>query len=103
MEISFENLKKIDTILEKIETLENKISSEKRWLNTKEASYYLGYSQEHIHKLKDNHLLEGKHYFKKAGRILFDKLALDSWVTTSLNIKNINPKEIAENILKDLI
>ena len=101
MEISFENLKKIDTILEKIELLENKISSEKRWLNTKEASHYLGYSQEHIHKLKDNHLLEGKHYFKKAGRVLFDKLALDNWVTISA--KNINPKEIAESILKDLI
>lgn len=101
MEISFENLKKIDIILEKIETLENKISSEKRWLNTKEASYYLGYSQEHIHKLKDNHLLEGKHYFKKAGRVLFDKFELDNWVKYSLN--EINPKQIAENILKDLI
>ena len=97
MEISFENLKKIDTILEKIELLENKISSEKRWLNTKEASHYLG----HIHKLKDNHLLEGKHYFKKAGRVLFDKFELDNWVKYSLH--QINPKEIAENILKDLI
>jgi hypothetical protein len=38
MDISFENLKKIDTILEKLESLENKISSEKRWLNIKEAS-----------------------------------------------------------------
>ncbi|RXJ83321.1 helix-turn-helix domain-containing protein [Arcobacter cloacae] len=101
MDISFENLKKIDTILEKIETLENKISSEKRWLNTKEASYYLGYSKDHIHKLKDSHLIEGKHYFKKAGRILFDKLELDNWVTTSFI--NINSKKIAENILKDLI
>ena len=74
MDISFENLKKIDTILEKLESLENKISSEKRWLNIKEASYYLGYSKDHIHKLKENYLLEGKHYFKKAGRILFDKI-----------------------------
>lgn len=101
MEISFENLKKIDTILEKLESLENKISSEKKWLNTKEASHYLGYSQEHIHKLKDNHLIEGKHYFKKAGRILFDKIELDNWVKTSY--LQINPKEIVENILKDLI
>ena len=30
MEINFDNLKKIDTILEKIEILEQKINSEKR-------------------------------------------------------------------------
>lgn len=101
MDISFENLKKIDTILEKLESLENKISIEKRWLNVKEASIYIGYSKDHIHKLKDSHLIEGKHYFKKAGRILFDKLELDNWVTTSFI--NINSKEIAEIILKDLI
>ncbi|TLS99572.1 helix-turn-helix domain-containing protein [Aliarcobacter cibarius] len=101
MEILFENLKKIDTIVEKLEALELKISGEKRWLNVSEASNYIGYSKDHIHKLKDNHLIEGKHYFKKAGRVLFDKLALDNWVTISA--KNINPKEIAESILKDLI
>lgn len=101
MEISFENLKKIDTILEKLESLENKISSEKRWLNVKEASIYIGYSKDHIHKLKDSHLIEGKHYFKKAGRILFDKIELDNWVKYSLN--QLNPKQIVESILKDLI
>lgn len=101
MDISFENLKKIDTILEKIESLENKISSEKRWLNIKEASYYLGYSKDHIHKLKESYLLEGKHYFKKAGRILFDKIELDNWVTTTLLKKDI--KNIADNILKAII
>lgn len=101
MEISFENLKKIDNILEKLEALEQKISSEKRWLNTKEASYYLGYSKEHIHKLKDTYLLEGKHYYKKAGRVLFDKLQLDNWVTTSLANKDI--KGIADKLLEGLI
>ncbi|WP_323666040.1 hypothetical protein [Aliarcobacter butzleri] len=45
MEINFDNLKKIDTILEKIEILEQKINSEKRWLNINEASNYLGYSK----------------------------------------------------------
>ena len=101
MDILFENLQKIDNILEKLELLEQKISSEKRWLNTKEASYYLGYSKEHIHKLKDTYLIEGKHYFKKAGRVLFDKVELDNWVQMSLN--QLNPKKIAEEVLKDLI
>ena len=101
MEINFENLYKIDEILQKICIIEQKINGEKRWLNISEASHYLGYSQEHIHKLKDNHLMEGKHYFKKAGRILFDKIELDNWVKYSLN--QLNPKQIAESILKDLI
>ena len=101
MEISFENLKKIDTILEKLESLENKISSEKRWLNVKEASIYIGYSKDHIHKLKDSHLIEGKHYFKKAGRILFDKIELDNWVMTSFNKQDV--QQIVNDVLKDLI
>lgn len=101
MEVLFENLKKIDTILERLESLEQKVSSEKRWLNTKEASYYLGYSKEHIHKLKDAYLIEGKHYYKKAGRVLFDKVELDNWVQMSLS--KLNAKELANNVLKDLI
>lgn len=101
MEINFENLKKIDTILEKIELLENKISNEKRWLNIGEASHYLGYSKDHIHKLKDSDFIENKHYYKKAGRILFDKLELDNWVTTNLTKKDI--KNITDNILKAII
>jgi hypothetical protein len=101
MEINFENLKKIDTILEKIEILENKISGEKRWLNISEASHYLGYSKDHIHKLKDSNFIENKHYYKKAGKLLFDKLELDNWVKSS-NFQ-IKPNEIVENILKDLI
>lgn len=101
MEILVENLKKIDNILEKIEALEQKISSEKRWLNAREASYYLGYSKEHIHKLKDAYLIEGKHYYKKAGRILFDKQELDNWVTTSLANKDI--KGIANKLLEGII
>ena len=58
-------------------------------------------TKDHIHKLKDSHFIEGKHYFKKVGRVLFDKLELDNWVKTSY--LQIKPKEIVENILKDLI
>lgn len=101
MEINFENLHKIDEILQKINNLEQKINGEKRWLNISEASHYLGYSKDHIHKLKDSDFIENKHYYKKVGRILFDKLELDNWVRTS-NLQ-IKPNEIVENILKDLI
>jgi hypothetical protein len=49
MEINFENLYKIDEILQKICIIEKKINGEKRWLNISEASHYLGYSKDHIH------------------------------------------------------
>ncbi len=101
MNIPFENLEKINLILEKLEILIQKVSGEKRWLNTKEASFYLGYSQEHIHKLKDNYLIEGKHYYKKSGRILYDKIELDNWVTTSVANKDI--KKITDKLLEGLI
>ncbi|WP_294966906.1 DNA-binding protein [Sulfurimonas sp.] len=101
MLIEFENLSKIGTILIKLEELEAKLSGEKRWLNIKEASNYLGYSQDHIHKLKNSYFIEGKHYYKKTGKLLFDKIALDNWVQSSTN--SIDVKEVANNILKDLI
>lgn len=101
MNIPFENLEKIDEVLELLQTLTNKIQSEKRWLNIKEASNYLWYSKDHIHKLKSTYLIENKHFYKKAGRILFDKYELDNWVITSN--QDINPQEIANEILKDLI
>ena len=101
MLIEFENLSKISTILIKLEELDAKLSSEKRWLNIKEASNYLGYSQDHIHKLKNTHFIEGKHYYKKTGKLLFDKIALDNWVQSSTS--SIDTKKIANEILKDLI
>lgn len=101
MELKFENLAKIDAILEKLDYLEQKISIEKRWLNVSETAKYLGYSKDHIHKLKAEYFLEGVHFHKKAGRILFDKIALDKWVTSSVNL--MQPNEIANEVLKGLI
>ena len=91
----------LNTITIRLETIELKIKQEKRWLNIKEASYYLGYSQDHLHKLKNEHFIESKHYHKKAGRVLFDKIELDNWVTLSVNM--LDPKQIANELLKDLI
>jgi hypothetical protein len=102
MDIKFENLAKIDLLIEKIEKLESKVSSTKRWLNITETAYYLGYSKEYIHKLKDSSFILNKHYYKKSGKLLFDKDMLDIWVISSQNY-DINPKDIANEILKDLI
>ena len=101
MNIPFENLAKIDLLLEKIVFLEQKISSDKRWLNIAETSHYLGYSKDHIHKLKNDSFILGKHYHKKSGKLLFDKAQLDNWVTFDSDTKDA--KDIANEVLKDLL
>lgn len=101
MNIPFENLEKINTIIDKLNLLEQKISVEKRWLNVGETAKYLGYSKDHIHKLKNEYFFEGVHYYKKAGRILFDKIELDKWVTTYETKEDI--KEIVNHVLKEVL
>ena len=100
MQINFENLSKIDDIIKKLGVLEQKLSGSKRWLNVKETAIYLGYSKEYVHKLKDSQFIENVHFYKKAGKLLFDVTELDNWVTSSVN--TMNPKEIANLVLKDL-
>jgi hypothetical protein len=92
--------KQLNTITIRLETIESKIKEEKRWLNIGEASHYLGYSKDHLHKLKNEHFIESKHYHKKAGHVIFDKIELDNWVTLSVNI--LDPKQIANELLYDL-
>jgi len=100
MNIKFENLEKIDEILTILQNQEqNKI--EKRWLNINETAHYLGYSSDHIHKLKNDEFIEGIHFYKK-GKLLFDKLELDKWVTTN-KCNTVSSKDIVNNVLKDLI
>ena len=103
MNLNIEALNKIPQILEIVKLLNEKIENkiEKRWLNVAEAAYFLGYSKDHIHKLKANHFIEGKHYYKKAGRVLFDKLELDNWVTISPTNKDIN--SIANKLLEGVL
>jgi len=101
MNIKFENLEKIDDVLNLLNHIINIQKPQKRWLNIKEASYYLGYSKDHIHKLKNEHFTEGVHYHKKAGRVLFDKYELDNWVMT--NPVLIDSQAVASKVLKGLI
>ena len=97
----FTQLFRFDAFAPQLHLLESKLSGAKKWLNINETAHYLGYSKDYIHKLKDSNFILNKHYYKKSGKLLFDKDELDLWVTTSHNV--INPKEIANEILKDLI
>ncbi|MEA3384629.1 MAG: helix-turn-helix domain-containing protein [Campylobacterota bacterium] len=101
MEINFENLAKINDILIKLDNLEQKVSSGKRWLNINETAHYLGYSKDHIHKMKNDSFVLGIHYHKKSGKLLFDKIELDNWVTFDTNA--VDARDIASEVLKDLL
>jgi hypothetical protein len=103
MNIDFQAVNQIPQIYEILKELSEKFEHkiEKRWLNVSEAAYYLGYSKDHIHKLKTEHFLEGKHYYKKIGRVLFDKVELDKWVTFSPANKDIN--SIANKLLEGVL
>jgi len=101
--IDMENINMIKDMADTLEIIKRSVSnnSDKRWLNTAETATYLGYSKEHIPKLKNAYFIEGVHYHKKAGRVLFDKYELDNWVTSSVN--RMSAKDIANEIMKDLI
>jgi len=82
MDIQLENLKMLPRMLEIIEMMKEELSNihAKRWLNVKELAEYLGYSKDRIYKLKAEHLIEGIHFYNRTGKILFDRVAIDSWV-----------------------
>lgn len=82
MQVYFENLEALPKILERLENIEKHLQNNysKRWLNVKELSEYIGYSKDHIHKLKASEWIEGYHYYKKTGKLLFDSHMIDKWI-----------------------
>ncbi|WP_345974779.1 helix-turn-helix domain-containing protein [Sulfurimonas sp. HSL3-7] len=91
MKVDFEVLEQIPKLLEVMlqvkSTLETN-STEKRWLNTKELAEYTGYKLETIKaKIKKNDFVLGTHYYKREGKLLFDKSEVDNWV---MGIDSVN-------------
>ena len=81
MNVLLENLELLPQILEKLIFIEKSLENfqTKRWMNVKELGKYLGYSNDHIYKLRDGEFIEGIHYHKK-GKLLFDRIEIDKWV-----------------------
>jgi len=112
MNLAFENLNKIDDILEKLEYLDSKISSEKRWLSTSETSEYLGYSKNSIDAMvKSGEFILGHHYYQRARKRIFDREILDKWVLgldfsdckTDFNSRiNETIKDITDSVTADI-
>ncbi len=102
MTVEFESLKLLPHMYALIEKLTKQLEngSTKRWLSVKELAVYLSYSSERIYKIKEEHFIEGIHFFKKSGKILFDRVAIDSWVVGKDTLEtNIEQRQIVDNIL----
>ena len=108
MTIDFKDLELIKEIYNDIKlikkTFENRI--EKRWLSTKETAQYLDYSEDRIHHLKGDAFIEGIHYHKRSGKLLFDKQKIDDWVIgieTHDLVNQLDVQGTVNNILDGLL
>lgn len=106
MNIALEHLELLPEILEKLTLIEKHISNfeVKRWMNVKEVGKYLGYSTDHIYKLRDEEFTEGIHFHKK-GKLLFERLEIDKWVIGGSNnlcqATKDSVNKIIESVLKN--
>lgn len=101
MNIAFEHLALLPEILEKLTLIEKNMSNfeAKRWMNVKEVGKYLGYSTDHIYKLRDEEFTEGIHFHKK-GKLLFDRLEIDKWVIRGSNNLHQATKDNVNKIIE---
>ena len=82
MDIGIEYLNLLPQLAADLKQIKKQLEGEgtKRWLNVRELALYLGYSKDRIYKIKDEYLIEGEHFYNRTGKILFDRVAIDSWV-----------------------
>ena len=106
MYVEFESLKLLPQMFELIEKLNKQLEDghTKRWLSVKELAQYLSYSSDRIYKIKDEYFIEGIHFFKKSGKILFDRVAIDEWVICKDKTNEINQsqRQAVDNILSSI-
>ena len=105
MNIEFESLKLLPQMFELIEKLNSNLENSftKRWLSVRELAEYLSYSNDRVYKLKDEYFIEGIHFYKKSGKILFDRVAIDSWmVEKDINETNQSQRQIVDNVLSSI-
>ena len=105
MKIDLTPLEAIPTVLKQLEIIDNKLNSniDKRWLNTSELASYTGYKLETIKsKIKKHDFIIGVHYFKRDGKLLFDKFEIDKWVM-GIKPSNIELENDYSNIVDEVL
>lgn len=104
--IEMENINLIKEMAKDIEVIKKALAmhTTKEWMTTSELAKYLGYSKDRIYKLKDEHFIENLHFFKKTGKILYSKVAIDSWMVgkESDNDNSLSQRQIVDNILSSI-
>lgn len=68
-------------------------------MNVKELSHYLGYSEDHIYKLKEDAFCEGIHFYKR-GKLFFDRIEIDKWV---INGSNNDQKTLVKKRMNEIL
>lgn len=105
MKIDLTPLQEIPKVVKKLEIIDKKLDSniEKRWLNTQELANYTGYKFETIKsKIKNHEFILGVHYFKRDGKLLFDKFEVDNWVM-GITPSNKEIESDYSNIVDDVL
>jgi len=106
MNISLEHLELIPKLLNEIKSLKlnQAMSSDKKWLNTRELSDYIGYSMDAVNKMvKDGVFVDGIHYHKPQKKLLFDVEQVNNWIVGIKDEKHKVKVNVAvEKILKGI-
>ena len=105
MNINFEDLKLLPQMFALIEKLNSNLENSftKRWLSVRELAEYLSYSNDRIYKLKDEHFIEGEHFYKKSGKILFDRVTIDLWMVGGKSDETSqSQRQIVDNVLSSI-
>jgi hypothetical protein len=81
-------------------------SQQKPWLTSQELATYLGYSTDYIYKIKEKYFIEGIHFHKKVGKIIYDRIAVDEWVVSdnkgTNHDTNQSKRQVVDNILSSI-
>ena len=106
MNIGLEHLQLLPKLLNELKALKLNMamSSDKKWLNTRELSDYIGYSMDSINKMvKEDVFVDGVHYHKPQKKLLFDVEQVNNWVIGIKDDKHkIRVNVAVENILKGI-
>lgn len=101
MNVNFEHLELIPRLFDELRAIKDGSNNLKKWLTVAELAEYIDYSKDRIHALCKSEFIEGKHFYKR-GKLFFDREQIDKWIMSGSS-SMIEPKDIVNNILKDLI
>jgi len=97
MNVELENLEKIPELIDLLNEINSKLNNQvkSKWLSVKQLIEYIDYSKSTIYKKVDsNEFIQNVHYYRREGKLFFDKNEVDNWVKgfnqTTNNYQNNN-------------